>query len=158
MNGATFSESVMCELTHDERLFKGEELAQYMLQLDQLDDEKKRVCDDIKARASEADDKARELARQLREGKVWRDVECFESPDYDLGQVNIVSKEDGRVVRVRTMRPEERQQPITYGDGTTCAPPVTPKSKRLKSSGKQPRTDSDLDGLEGSDEFKDGLQ
>jgi hypothetical protein len=165
-----FTENVMRELTPEERLYKGEELAQLMLQLDQLDEKKKRQNDEIKTEASEVDDKARDLARQLREGKIWADVECFESPDYAAGQVNIVSREDGRIVRVRTMRPEERQQGIKYEDGTSCSPPETPQSRQLKASNpkhdrakspKSPDVDSDdesTDDDDDSDDFSKGLQ
>jgi hypothetical protein len=158
MNGADFTENVQIELSNQDRLFKGEELAQVLLEHDKLELEKKQFCDEIKVRMGDAAERATDLARQLREGKEFRDVVCFESPNYSDGTVNIVSRDDGRVIRVRQMRPEERQQPIAYDDGTNCAPPVTPKGKRLKSSGDKPRTDSDLDGLGGGDEFKDGLQ
>ncbi len=116
-----FTEKLQCLLTQEERLIRGEELAELMLTTHKLELEKKTFNDDIKQQLGQADERAQDVGRQLREGKEWRDIECREIPDYEHGQVDIVRMDTNEVIRSRRMRPEERQQPMSYPDGTVCA-------------------------------------
>jgi hypothetical protein len=143
-----FWEQHPVDLTPKEKLLKSEMLAEELHQLDQLDLKKKLFMDDWKASVAEHETKRDELARHVRTGKEYRDVECFESPQYEDSTVEIIRRDTGEVVRKRAMRPDERQQKMPFVDahGESCTP--DPKQKRL------PSPDNDNDG----DEFSRGLQ
>jgi hypothetical protein len=161
MQAEVFTELLQCLLTQEEKLIRGEELAQLRLTTHKLELEKKSFNDDIKQKLGEAEERADDIGRQLREGKEWRDIECREVPDYAAGEVMTVRTDSGDVIRSRRMRPEERQQPMTYPDGSSCTPPVTPKSHRMKpkNRGKDPDNDNgEDDDDDGEDLFKSGLQ
>jgi hypothetical protein len=153
MQANVFTEPLQCLLTIDERLIRGEELAQLRLTTAKLELEKKSFNDDIKRQLGEAEERSDDLSRQLREGKEVRDIECKEVPDFEHGQVDTVRTDINEVLRSRRMRPEERQQTMHYPDGTSCSPPKTPPSHRLE------RTNKDDDDDDADDDlFKTGLQ
>jgi hypothetical protein len=153
MQAEVFTESLQCLLSQEERLLRGEELAGLLLTTHKLELEKKTFCDEIKQRLNSAEERAQDVGRQLREGKEWRDVECKEVPDYEAGEVLTVRSDTNEVIRSRRMRPEERQQTMHYPDGTSCSPPQTPRSRRMKESTKSDDEDDADDDL-----FKSGLQ
>jgi uncharacterized protein (UPF0335 family) len=153
MQANLFTESLQCLLTQDEKLIRGEELAQLLLTTHKLELEKKTFCDDIKSKLAEAEERAQDVGRQLREGKEWRDIECKEVPDFEHGQVDTVRTDINEVIRSRRMRPEERQETIVYPDGTSCSPPKTPRSRRLEQTNKDDDEDDADDDL-----FRGGLQ
>lgn len=168
MQAEVFTESLQCLLSLDEKLVRGEELAQLLLTTHKLELEKKTFNDDIKKQLGDAEERSQDIGRQLREGKEWRDIECKEVPDYEAGEILTVRSDTNDVIRSRRMRPEERQQTMHYPDGTSCSPPVTPESHRMRpknrgkdARGKGPGDDSDDDSDDDDDGeslFKGGLQ
>lgn len=97
-----------CNLTDDERLAKGQEAARALERYDELEQEKKdqtrAIADEMKGlRAA-----TKKLARQLRDGKEVRPVECAEDLEFRTGTVRIIRKDTGEVVETRPMTAKER--------------------------------------------------
>lgn len=73
-----------CNLTDDEKLDAGRELAEATNTLTELENDKKRVNDDFKSKVSAAEAEVGVLSNKLRSGYEFRNVECdvvFDDPE-----------------------------------------------------------------------------
>lgn len=143
-------EELPCHLSAHEKLLKSESLAERLKDVHTVDAERKEAMADFKQRADELEKQVDKLALEVRTGREYRQVECFESASYSDSKVDIVRKDTGEVVRSRAMHPNERQEKMPFvdahGEPATCEP-----AKQLP-----PSTRGD-DGEDG-DEFERSLQ
>ena len=103
-------------LTTDDKLFLGEEIADAAARGEQvtaeLDTIKKAMTADI--RAAEARISAN--AEKLRAGYVIQAVDCRLFLDFDLGKATEVRKDTGEVLQERDLYPEELQRGLDLGE------------------------------------------
>lgn len=105
----TFFRQVAVKLTNEEKLLKAQEVAELVAEVGRLEDEKKSVGSDFKARIDERNASMRRLAYQLRSGTELREVECFERLKAHKDKVEIVRTDTLEVVSERPATPEDRQ-------------------------------------------------
>jgi hypothetical protein len=142
-------EELPCHLSAHEKLLKSESLAERLKDVHVAEAEKKDAMEEFKLRLGGLEKQIDKLALEVRTGREYREVECFESASYSDNKVDIVRKDTGEVVRSRAMHPNERQEKMPFvdvhGEPATCEP-----AKQLPA-----KTDSEDDD---GDEFQRSLQ
>jgi len=103
-------EYLKCEFTEKEILDFGGELARKHSEINELEDQKKRIVSDLKAKSEAADAEASILARKIQNKNEYRDVECQEVYNYVDKSVTIVRLDTGEIVKTRPMREDEKQE------------------------------------------------
>lgn len=103
-------EYLKCEFTEKEILEFGGELARKHSEINELEDQKKRIVSDLKAKSEAADAEASILARKIQNKNEYRDVECQEVYNYVEKTVTIVRVDTGEIVKTRPMNENEKQE------------------------------------------------
>ena len=125
-----FSRSLPVKFTPDELRGKADELADKVSKHAKLEEEKKQVAADYKARLDQLSAGINLLARHISEKCEYQQVECqafLDCPDY--GKKTIYRCDTGDQVGVETMTPSDRQTAIKWNqdaDGATANPLETP--------------------------------
>lgn len=96
-------------LTDPEKLELGEKQSDALMQMQQLESEKKEYDDDMKGQIKQLQNEAYEAARELKYGHktINRDLPCF--LDNDAQERVYVDLETGEELRREPMRVEDRQ-------------------------------------------------
>lgn len=103
------TKSLPCILTDAERLQFGADLARESNLLQEAEDRKKAVGSQLKAEIEEHRAKANLKAALISAGYEYRDIECQEIWEYELGMVTIWRNDTGEVVSTRAMTKGEQQ-------------------------------------------------
>jgi hypothetical protein len=103
-------EYLKCEFIEHEILEFGNELARKHSEITELEEMKKRVVSDFKAKTDAAEAEASILARKIQNKHEYRDVECQEVYNYVDKSVTIVRNDTGEIVKTRDMREDEKQE------------------------------------------------
>ena len=109
MHDDTFTRSLYCALTNDEKRVRGSELASKMEEREQVLAEFDEVKQTFKSRLSGMDKTVGELKQIVLEGRERRDVECYIVKDFESDTVAVVRTDTHTEVERRRMTPEERQ-------------------------------------------------
>ncbi len=96
------------ELTETEKTAKGQSIARTLEHIDELEQEKKDRTRDLANIIKGERLVAKKLARQLREGKEIRPVECTEDLDFRIGVAHLKRNDTGEVIETRPLRVDER--------------------------------------------------
>jgi hypothetical protein len=102
-------EELPVKMTDEEKLLKGEYIAQVHHELVELEAEKKALMGSRKRAIDAKKDLLAHLAHELATGEELRPVQCRERPRYYDLMVDVVRMDTGRIVRSRPMEPHERQ-------------------------------------------------
>lgn len=108
-----FKQQLDYHFTHDELLVIGKELGECQLKLRQLDDDRKMVADEWKAKISSAENHITSLSNKTSSGYEYRDVECtitFDAPV--AGEKTVTRNDTGAVVKILAMEDFEKQQEL----------------------------------------------
>ncbi len=97
-----------CYLTRDERLERGQRVAELTYTIDGLEAEKKAEADRYKGKISEAEGLRKQLSGVLRDGYEMRPTECRIEMHYDIGRVWTIREDTGELIDDREMKEEER--------------------------------------------------
>jgi hypothetical protein len=129
MNHKTIKQTLTCDLTDKERREYGINLATTLADYEALETEKKQNADHYKDRLAGLQAHADELARKVRDGKEWRDVECrvyYGQPDKEhkqtvrLDTMEVVKTERMTEVDLQLVMPlEEEEDSADNFDGAT---------------------------------------
>lgn len=138
-----FFERLPCVLEPKETLLKSKALAQLLCDQANVELEKKDANADFKRRLDAIDTRLSELGLEVRTGREYREVQCFERADYAESRVEIIRTDTGEVVRYRPLEVHERQQALSFG-------------ARITGDGERKRA-ADNDN-ENADEFQEKLQ
>lgn len=114
-----FKRSLPVKFTVDELRGKADELADKVARREGLEEEKKRVGADYKARVDAITSDVNLLARHITEKCEYQQVECqafLDHPAY--GQKTIIRCDTGEEVGVETMQPTDRQTVIKWQRAT----------------------------------------
>ena len=103
-------EYLKCDFTEKEILEFGSDLARKHSEINELEEQKKRVTSDFKAKSDAAEAEASVLARKIQNKHEFRDVECQEIYNYVDKSVTIVRLDTGEIVKTRNMREDEKQE------------------------------------------------
>lgn len=127
-----FKRSLPVKFTVDELRGKADELADKVAHRESLEEEKKRVGADYKARVDSITSDVNLLARHITEKCEYQQVECqavLDHPEY--GQKTIVRCDTGEEVGVETMQPADRQIVIQWqrASGDHNATPLETQSQ-----------------------------
>ena len=103
-------EHLKCILTEKEIREAGSDLAQKYSTITELEDAKKSLMSDFKAKIDAETAEAGILARKIQNGYEIRPVECEEIWEYDLHVVSTVRQDTGETIRERNMTADELQK------------------------------------------------
>lgn len=102
-----------CNLTRDELLAAGKTQADKSIELLQVENDRKRVADDFKAKASALEAEVTSLASKIASGYEHRQVDCtVYLDDPETGRKRIVRNDTGEVVSVEPMTQAELQREL----------------------------------------------
>lgn len=105
-------EHLKCLLSEKEIKDAGAALARSYSEITDLEEQKKSVTSDFKAKIDGATAQASILARKIQNGYDFRDVECEEVWDYDDKVVELIRLDTGETVKSRKITPEELQRKL----------------------------------------------
>lgn len=103
------SEELRCELSDAEVQQRGQDAARLLMQIDQLDEEKRAAAADYKEQIKAKETELRKLGREIRERAEHRDVPCVTRPNAAAGVMETIRLDTGELVRSRPLTHEERQ-------------------------------------------------
>jgi hypothetical protein len=104
-------------LTRDELLAAGKSQADKLIELGALENDRKRIADDFKAKMSALEAESANLANQISSGYVFRQVSCTEhlgTPEPT--QKEIFRDDTGERVGVEEMNASEMQRELMAGE------------------------------------------
>jgi len=102
-----------CLLTDEEKINVGRQLAEATNDLEEIEEDKKQVVADFKAKSTAAEALISSLGNKLRSGYEFRDVSCFINFDQpEKGQKQTVRSDTGEVVSTEIMSEEEKQREL----------------------------------------------
>jgi transposase len=104
--------SLRCELTKEELLECGKELADAKQQIDILDGELQQVKEQYKSRRTALEGKLNYAAQVIATGHEIRKVDCLTTHNYDNGRVTIVRLDTDELIEDRAMNEDERQRKL----------------------------------------------
>ena len=110
--------SLKCQLTMDELLVAGDELAQKIDDLKKVKADKDAISKDFKAQESalEADIQWQQLL--VRNKWEYRIVECENALDYESLECRVIRVDTGEIVIQRAMNQEEKEMTLPFdGEG-----------------------------------------
>jgi hypothetical protein len=110
-----FVEKLPCELTREETLAKGAEMALMIKQHGEVELEAKETADTFKKQFKRLDRTISERAEEVRTGVEHRLVPCTERGRYRENMVDVVRLDTGEIVRSRPMTESEKQQALPFG-------------------------------------------
>jgi hypothetical protein len=102
------------KFTHDERLALGTELAEAQIVLRQLDDDRKRVADEWKARISAKEAEIASLSNKVSSGYEYRDIPCEITINEPVGKKTARRTDTNEVAWVRDLTDSERQRTLDF--------------------------------------------
>ncbi|NTW67218.1 MAG: hypothetical protein HGB21_13080 [Nitrospirae bacterium] len=103
-----------CQLTDAERIGHGTDMSTLTLEINELEEQKKSVMADYKARIDGKGADARRIAQILKQGYELREVDCEELRDYETRTVTVVRLDTGEMVSSRGMTIEEMQEAMGF--------------------------------------------
>lgn len=109
--------NLRCEFTNVELLAHGKTLAELNRMAVQLEEEKKRITDDYKAKLSSVAADASIIANNIRTGYEFRNVDCqcfFNKPV--SGKKTILRQDTAKEVAVEDMTQDEMQEMLPLED------------------------------------------
>lgn len=105
--------------TKAELLSLGKELGESQLKLRQLDDDRKMVADEWKAKISSAEAHINSLSNKTSTGYEYRDVSCTVTFDDPAPGEKTVRRDDtGDIVKVMLMHESEKQDELPFEEET----------------------------------------
>lgn len=104
-------------LTEDEIKDYGAQLARRYSEITDLEEQKKSVTSDFKARIDSANADAGVLARKIQNGYEFKNTDCEIQWDYDEKAVTVVRLDTMETVKSRPMTPDELQEEMFDGEG-----------------------------------------
>jgi hypothetical protein len=110
-------EYLKCILTEVEIKDAGAQLARRYSEISDLEDAKKSVMSDFKAKIDSATADASGLARKIQNGYEFRNIDCEEIWDYEDKVVEVVRTDTGEAIRTRPMKQEELQENLFVETG-----------------------------------------
>lgn len=110
--------SLPVKLTKEEVRTKGERIAELVIDVVDIEDEKKTVTKEYAARLKALGKEIRGLSREVRSGEEEREVECEERIDHGRNVIEIVRMDTGEVVAHRPMEDYDRQRELQEIEGT----------------------------------------
>lgn len=124
-------EQLPCQLTGEELLIKGQQLARLGDQVESLRASLKASAAATKAEIDAIEEKVVQLRREINRGEEERPIECLERPRYQDMIVDIVRVDLGTIVYHRPMHPSEKQLAMEVGGMPISPnPPAGKKKKR----------------------------
>lgn len=103
-------------LTAEELASAAEELAQSTQAADRLEEEKKSMVSEFKARIEEAVARRNKFANIVSTKSEYRQVDCEIVLDYDTKRVTVTRLDSGEVVTERAMFEEELQRKLPMSE------------------------------------------
>lgn len=119
----TINRELPCRLTYPELDRYRDELARLTTEETEIEERKKEVVSDFKARLDKCSAERRLIARKISTKQEHRQVECRWIRDFDSNRAELIRLDTMEVVDVRALTAEERQQELelhqndTAGDG-----------------------------------------
>jgi hypothetical protein len=102
-----------CQLSDDEQIQSGKELADATNELTELENEKAQIVSDFKARMTAVEARVAVLGNKLRSGYEFRQVECSVTMDIpEPGQKQTVRLDTKEVVATAAMSEDEKQRKL----------------------------------------------
>lgn len=111
-----FPMMLRADIADEQRLTYGRQLAQLDEDLSKLVEEKSAVTAEIKQRMTTVRTQAREVARAIRSGQEFREIECFYRFLWKDGFKELVRSDTNQVVERTAITQEERQTVMALGD------------------------------------------
>ncbi len=112
---AKIFETLKCDLTDEELLETGRQLARAQSNLTHAEANKKQIDARLKGEIDGYRLQAAELSERVNTGYELRAVECKEVPDRLNLNVQIIRMDTGELVRQRAMTEREREQLLPFG-------------------------------------------
>ncbi|KKN77616.1 hypothetical protein LCGC14_0358910 [marine sediment metagenome] len=112
-----YTDTLKVDLTSEELLAAGEELARSLDLVVSLEKEKKAYDADIKAQIEQAEAESRKLTARVRNKLQWAKVDCLEVRDYAAGRVIKTRLDTGEKLVEREMNHEEKQRRLCDSEG-----------------------------------------
>ena len=109
-------ETFTIRLTTEEKADKAILLADLAGDINEIDAEKKKANSDLKARKDGKLAAQQAIIRQLNEG-IDRELECVKRLNWSTDKVQYLDKDTLKVLKERTMKPEDRQLQLTQNLG-----------------------------------------
>jgi hypothetical protein len=110
--GEKRDESILCRLTEEELIDRGNQLAVAIDGQKAVETKKKQLMEQIKTETEVANHKVWMLKQVVLDKAESRTIEVEAIADHLSSRVNIIRTDTGEVVGSREMRSEERQQPL----------------------------------------------
>lgn len=105
--------------TPDELIALGKELGESQIKLRQLDDDRKMVADEWKAKISSAEAHINSLSNKTSSGYEYRDIECTVTLDDPVAGDKTVRRNDSNeIVKIMPMEEFEKQQELPLDSGS----------------------------------------
>jgi hypothetical protein len=126
-----YTELLRCDFTPDEWTENARQLATATRLRSELEQEKKEIDSQYKAKIEEQIGRASKLAALLGAGYEMRNVPCeilLDKPE--LGQATIVRRDTGEIVRTRPMTEMERQAVLDFTGNHAAEDPKPPEPRR----------------------------
>jgi hypothetical protein len=102
-----------CQISDDEQIQSGKELADATNELTELENEKAQIVSDFKARMTAVEARVAVLGNKLRSGYEFRQVECSVTMDIpEPGQKQTVRLDTKEVVSTAAMTEDEKQRKL----------------------------------------------
>ena len=89
------------------------DLARNCAKLQEVEDEKKEMASNYKAKIDAATSAINSVARDINNGYEHRYFECETEKDFDSGNINFIDMESGNLIESRKMTAEEYQLKTT---------------------------------------------
>ena len=125
----TESRMLMCQLTDDEQRIRGIEMADWVKRLDELENQKRVVAEQIKY----AEAQVALLAEAVKHRQEERSVTCTLTPDFQADTMTIRRTDSGAVVHVRQLTFNERQPDLLdMSEGKPGAKPEAPAAPKVE--------------------------
>ncbi len=102
------------KFSQDELRDLGKELAESQIQLRQLDDDRKRVADEWKARISAKEAEIASLSNKVSSGYEYRDIPCEITLNEPINKKTARRLDTGETVWVRDLTDAEKQRTLQF--------------------------------------------
>lgn len=109
----TIKSNLQYQFTPEELIALGKELGESQIKLRQLDDDRKMVADEWKAKISFAEAHIDSLSNKTSSGYEYRDIECTVTMDSPApGDKTITRNDTGEIVKIMPMDESEKQEEL----------------------------------------------
>lgn len=117
LHASTFTRSLKVDLTSDELLEAGEELAKVLSQKVGLEDEITSIKADFKARITEVDALASQHINKISNKYQYKGVDCVEVMNNSTAKAYVLRTDTMAVITYRKLTADERQSKFNWSDG-----------------------------------------